>query len=230
MQEKLMKLMMKSEDLASVKETLLSWVKEEVGQGKDCFHVESAGQVVDMIKDLAETEKECAEALYYTTVVQAMAEEGDPSYENMGYNHRHMGNGQFASAGRGHVVRGYHHRPYVDQEPYIDGYLHDPNFASHMRSMGYDDGSMNHHGNMGNSGRSSKYGESYDHYQESRRHYTVSKNPADKEEMKRHAMDHVDNMLESLQEMWESSDDAMLKKRIMDEMTEVINEMKKTMK
>lgn len=237
--EKLMELRMKSEEIKGIKETLMSWVKEEVAKGNGCdgCHVESTGAVVDMIKDLAETEKECAEALYYNVVTQAMLDGEDPSYGgSMGYNHRHLNNGQFASAGRGHMVSGSHHsgsygytRPYVDQEPYIDAYLHDPNFIHKMTmpNMGYGNGRTTGEHNMsGRSNSGSRYGESYDRYSDARRHYTESRTPEDKEAMNRHAMEHVDRVIESVQEMWESSDDMALKKRIADEMSKFISQMK----
>lgn len=230
MHEKMMELKMKSEEIKQIKETLMSWVKEEVSKGSGCdgCHVESTGAVVDMIKDLAETEKECAEAMYYMIVSEAMLNGEEPSYSgSMGYNHRHLNNGRFASSGRGHMVSGngshsgsygYTTRPYLDQEPYIDAYLHDPNFV-HKMSMGY-----NGEPNMN---RPSKYGESYDRYKDAKRHYTETRSPEDREAMNHHTMEHVDNVLGSLQEMWESSDD-MLKKRMVDEMSKVLSQMKVT--
>lgn len=225
-----METMAKIEEIKQVKETLFSWLREEVGHGKDCIHLESSGDVTDMIKDLAETEKECMEALYYMTVISAMQQGEEPYYgDSMGYNHRHTNSGRFASAGRGHVVGGhhsgsygYHHGPFMDQTPYVDGYLHDPNFEYSMenrnKTMGYDDGRMSHN--------NSKYGKAYEDYREARRHYTTSKNVSDKEEMNHHIMEHLGNSLESLQEMWEASDDTMLKKRFLDEMSKVFNQMK----
>lgn len=231
MHEKFAKAEAKMDEVKSVKETLLSWVKEEVNAGKECFQVDTVGDVVDMIKDLSKTEKDCAEALYYMAVVKAMLEAEESPYGNMGYNHRHMANGRFAPSGEGHVVYGYH--PYIGQQSYIDGYLNDPDFKSNMSRMGYPDGMpgrMNHNDYNSDRGTGSKYGRSYDNYQTARRHYTMSKDPAMKEEMNHHAMEHVDNTLESLQEMWESSDDTMLKKRIVDEMSKVLSEMKSNIK
>lgn len=233
MQEKLAEMMVKNEEVTRLKETLLSWVKEEVNGGKECFHVESVGQTMDMVKDLAATEKYCAEALYYMTVIDAMLNTDEPSYEEggvAGYNHRHLNNGRFARSGRGHVVNGggssgFHPGPFVDQEPYIDAYLHDPNEAwrrGDRRAMGYDDGKDWN----GQEKSRSKYGEAYDNYREARRHYTVSKDAMDKERMDHHTMEHVNNTLESMVEMWESSDDAMLKKRIVDEASKALNQMK----
>lgn len=239
MYEKLQEMMAKNEEVKRIKETLLSWVKEEVDGGKQCFHVESVGQTMDMVKDLAETEKECAEALYYMTVVTAMLEGDEPEYGPMGYNHRHLNSGRFARSGRGHVVSGhgssygFHPGPFVDQEPFIDGYLHDPNeFRRRMNPrMGYDDGrdwDDKRENWDDRSGSKSKYGRAYDDYKEARRHYTVSKNHEDKEKMEHHIMEHVENALESMFEMWESSDDVMLKKRISDEAAKILNQMKMT--
>lgn len=226
-------MMTKTEEIKRVKETLFSWVQQEVNSGKDCFHVESVGATVDMVKDLAEAEKECAEALYYMVVVDAMLNGEEPSYgESMGYNHRHLRNGEFARSGRGHIVgggtSGFHHGPFVDEKPYIDAYLHDPNFRHGMlnRTMGYDDGMRNGDWGGRNAGSKSKYGQAYDDYQEARRHYTASGDPIEKERMEHHTMEHVNNALESMQEMWESSDDIMLKKRIVDEASKIINQMK----
>lgn len=233
MHEKLAEMMAKLEDVKCVKETLLSWVKEDISGGKNNFCVENVGQVVDMVKDLAETEKECAEALYYMTVVKAMLSGEEPNYgAPMGYNHYHLKNGEFARSGRGHIVNGgtsgFHHKPFVDEEPYIDGYLHDPNFRHVMNptmTMGYDDGMDRQDIRR----KGSKYGDSYDKYQEARRYYTASKSTADKERMDQYTMEHVNNALESMQEMWNSSDDVMLKKRIVDDASKVLNQMKADM-
>lgn len=234
MHEKLTEMMTKVKDVNEIKETLLSWLKEEAHCGKEAFHVDSNGKVTDMIKDLAQTEKECAEALYYMVVVEAMLNPDMNSYDSsMGYNHRHLRNGEFAKSGRGHVVNGgtsgFHPGPFVDQEPYIDAYLHNPDeFRRVMQnhpSMGYNDGM-----NRGDWNKNrSKYGQAYDEYKEARRHYTESRNPVDKDKMDHHIMEHVHNTLESLQEMWEASDDAMLKKRVVDEASTVLNQMKTSM-
>lgn len=141
----------KLEPIKSAKEDLVMAFRSQIAKGIDCIDAKEAGEVTDMIKDLAETEKLCYEACYYKTVIEAMEEVDDePMYDDnmsagytrtmprmrMGYNNRRMSNGQYASRGRGHVS-GYN-RPYVDQEPYIDNYLNDPNFKRNMR-YGYSD-------------------------------------------------------------------------------------------
>ena len=209
-------------DLKDIKKTLTSWLKEEVSHGKECFDTKSCGDVMDMIKDITETSKECYEAMYYKTVIEAMETGRGPAYggeDVYGYNHRHTSNGQFAKTGRGHMVSGY--APYMDQEPYINAYMHDPNFEKRMRngSMGYDDGDRM---------RESEYGKVYDNYRMARRHYQDSKSQVDKEEMDQHCMNYMTHTVKHLKAMWDDAD-PMLKKRLKedfgDEMVKLLDTM-----
>lgn len=76
-----------------------------------------AGEIADIIKDLAMTEKYCYESCYYKSVVEAMENGGDYD-ERYGYNTNRNSRGQYSS-NRG----SYGYRPMVDQEPYVDAYL-----------------------------------------------------------------------------------------------------------
>lgn len=204
-------------NIKEIKKTLTSWLKEEANGGKECFHVESGGAVSDIIKDMAETTKYCYEALYYKTVIEAMSRGSEPSYggdEVSGYNHRHMANGQFADAGRGHVVRGY--RPYLDQEPYINAQLRDPNFEHRMKDRdfsGYD----------GMDGRS-RHGETFDNYRRAKRNYHDSKSHTDKAEMDTYHMMYMHDTLKNAKEMWDEAD-PMLKKKMKEDFGEEIVEL-----
>lgn len=200
-------------DIKEIKKTLTSWLKEEVNAGKDCIHLESAGATSDMIKDLAEATKECLEAMYYKTVIEAMNSHKDESYDDeevRGYNHRHLGNGELARAGHGHMVRGY--RPYVDQEPYLDAYLHDPTFEHRMKEG---------HGNAGYN--RSRHGEIYDNYQKAKMGYQESKSPTDKEAMNTHHMMYMHDTLKNMKRMWDDAD-PMLKKQIKEDFGEEVAE------
>lgn len=208
----MVEMMAEMEDLKEIKKTLISWLKEEASHGKECFDTKSCGETMDMIKDATETMKEYYEAMYYKTVVEAMESGGEPAYggEDMyGYNSRHMANGKFAKVGKGHVVSGY--RPYIDHEPYIDAWMHDPDFQNRMRhdSMGYEDGRMDQ----------SEYGEVYDKYRTARRHYQDSKSQTDKEEMDKHCMNYMNHTVKHLKAMWEDAD-PMLKKRLKEDFGE----------
>lgn len=218
------------EEMEGIKKTLISWLKEETNNGKECFDTKSCGDVSDIIKDIAQATKDCYEAHYYKTVIEAMNEGGEPSYGEgpYGYNHRHMSNGRFASAGRGHYVRGYNPGPYMDQMPYIDAYMHDPEFMERMQggnmNMGYNN--SNGSGNSGNSGRSgggnqgggrgnmgySRDGEAYENYRNARRHYQDSKSFRDKSTMEENCMSYMDNTIKNLKSIWEEADPSLKEK------------------
>lgn len=209
-------------DIKEIKKTLTSWLKDEVNCGKETFDTCSCGAVSDIIKDMAETTRNCYEAIYYKTVIEAMESGREPAYGDgvSGYNHRHMGNGQFASAGRGHVVRGY--SPYVDEMPYINGYLHDPDFEKRMTrpngSMGYDKDRSERNND----------GDIYENYRKAKRNYHSSKSLTDKEEMDTHHMMYMHNTLKNLKEMWDEAD-PMLRKKVKedfgDEVVDVLDKM-----
>lgn len=181
------------------------------------------GDHIDIVKDLAEAEKELAEACYFMSVVHAMqeAEEEDEEMDEWmrknGYNHNHYkSSGRFASIGHGmrmgfpmpihlpHVMRGEH---------LMDGY-----------QMPYDDGEHSGRGDVtsgyGENGMppyamdqdSMEHGRAYGRYREARRHYTETHDASDKKEMTKHAMDHFNKMLETLGAIWKDVDPEMRKK------------------
>lgn len=178
------------EDMEHIVETLTSWLVAETACGMEKFHTQSAGEVSDIIKDMKESIKECYEACYYKTVIEAMEEGGSPAY---GYNHWHMPNGEFARRGTGHEVRGYMDMPYMDQGAYVEAYLNDPDFRNKM---------MEHKG-------SSRHGEVYDKYSKAKRHYTSSRSLKDKEEMEKHSMNYMDDTLRNMKTMWQEADPSL---------------------
>ena len=58
-----------------MKEKLIQEAMDRM-QSMDGGSIEQMGQIIDMIKDLAEAEKSCLEADYYESVVEAMEEGG----------------------------------------------------------------------------------------------------------------------------------------------------------
>lgn len=222
------------ERVKEAKKTLMSWVEKEIALGCSDVDVKSLGETIDMVKDLAETEKECSEALYYQTVTEAMLDAKDnPNNPYMGYNNRRMANGRYASAGHGHPTHNGHvsmsgYRPFVDEEPYIDDYIHDPNgFENRMRHtrtmMGYDGGSS-YQGGTGDYGHASRHGEVYDRYQTAKRHYTETKSSSDKEEMDTHRSKYVRDTMDHLMEMWEDADPS-LKKHMKEDLRKIVDKM-----
>lgn len=121
----------KIKDLKETKEKLVDALKAKMSMGIENVDAQEAGEVTDMIKDLAEAEKECWEAAYYESIVKAMKDEG----EKMGYDDWRYASGRFAPKGRG-TYEGYtptYPTVYSDQMGYTDadrtnmrGYTGDP--------------------------------------------------------------------------------------------------------
>lgn len=132
--------MEKLKDIVDIKHTIVDAVKAQMAQGVECVDTEEMGEVVDMIKDLAQAEKSCMEAAYYELVCEAM--QGDDSY---GYDRWRYSSGRFAPKGRG-SIRGY-----------LPPYMNDGD-----TSMGYDrtDGRTRSNSSTYDSasGRSMRYG------------------------------------------------------------------------
>lgn len=124
--------MEKLKDLNEIKHDLINAVKMEIAGGLENADTEELGQVIDMIKDLAEAEESCMEAAYYELVSEAM--DGGES-ERMGYDKWRYSSGRFAPKGRGH----------------ISGYLPTGNMIPeyHAEPMGYTDGKSTMSGRYG---------------------------------------------------------------------------------
>ena len=187
----------------------------------------------------------CADKDY--RIVEAMdeAEEEEKVMGRMGYRGR-AANGRFVHRpGRGRSA-GY--TPYLHMmEDGMDDYdMYDevPYPMTGYR-MGYTDG--NRGGNMGNSSSSgsysgnygggnsrsgyegmrqpSRYGESYDRYKDSRRHYTENPTPEYQQKMKENADDVFDDIEELAKKMY-SEADANDKAKFKQKMTQLVQNMK----
>lgn len=161
----------KINDICEMQKLVISCLKSDLSNGGINLEVNEAGAIADIIKDLSEAEKNCREASYYKAVTEAMDEK---SYDRYGYSMPRVS---------GNIRYGY--KPMVDQEPYIDGYLHDPDFKN----------KMNH----------SEYGMPYNEYMSARRHYTQTKSSNDKSEMDRHAREHLDQTIETIEDIWDDA-------------------------
>lgn len=179
--------------------------------------------------------------------IEAMdeAEQEEKFYGRMGYRGR-SANGRFVHrSGRGRSA-GY--TPYLHMmEDGMDDYdMYDemPYPMTGYR-MGYTDG--NRGGNMGNSSSSgsysgnygdgnsrsgyegmrkpSRYGESYDRYKDSRRHYTENPTPEYQQKMKENADDVFDDIEELAKKMY-SEADANDKAKFKQKMTQLVQNMK----
>lgn len=217
----------KLKDICEMKETLTAWVKTEMCKGVASCQAEELGEVVDMIKDLAEAEKCCYEACYYKSVIKAMEEyEEDDEEGRMGYNSRRYASGRYAPAGHGHLS-GYTAPHHMGNWPYMDSM--DENMRMGYRNTSSGGSSENQNGSysdrMGYSSENDpRYGSAYNQYKMARRHYTSSNSPSDKEEMNRHANDHVADSIATFREIYKTSDPE-LKKRMKSDLSKLIAEM-----
>ena len=198
----------------------------------------------DDLKDCMEIVKSaiCADKDYRE--VEAM-DDFEKEYGRMGYRGR-AANGRFVHrSGRGRSA-GY--TPYLhmmdDGMDEYDMYDEMPYPMTGYR-MGYTDG--NRGGNMGNSSSSgsysgnygggnsrsgyegmrqpSRYGESYDRYKDSRRHYTENPTPEYQQKMKENADDVFDDIEELAKKMY-SEADANDKAKFKQKMTQLVQNMK----
>lgn len=87
----------KTRDIRDSKERLVEAFRAKLSNGIESMDAQEAGEVTDMIKDLAEAEKECYEAAYYQKLVEQMEKPEEP----MGYDDWRYASGRFAPKGRG---------------------------------------------------------------------------------------------------------------------------------
>lgn len=222
--------------IGELEEKLTEWTKAEFDKGKECINTEEMGEVIDMIKDLADAKEKCAKACYYKKIVEAMteAEEEDElmakifrkmdlgeelsDSERMGYDHWRYSSGRFAPTGHGHRSGYVAWGPptYVDQDEmdtYGDSrYGYGGRYSSGSRSTSMTGGS-----------RRSGY-TPMDNFRMARRNYTQTGSSEDKEEMNEHAKHHMKESLESMKEIWRDADPD-LKKKMKSDLSSLLSEM-----
>lgn len=202
--------MSRFDEMCEMKETLVHWAKAELDKGKEEVNAEEMGKVIDMIKDLAVAEEKCIKACYYEAILKEMGheEKGDRAYmERMGYD----GKKKFMPP------------KYREDEPIADMY-----WLDNMR-MGYPKGgrsrdSMGRFKSGYDGDMDDRYGRPYNEYKEAKRHYTETKSATDKEEMDRHANEHVMDTIATVREIYKTADPE-LRTRIKGDLTKLVGEM-----
>lgn len=185
---------------------IIKWAKSEIERGPENVNTEEMGQVIDIIKDLAVAEEKCIKACYYEAILKEMGheEKGDRAYmERMGYD----GKKKFMPP------------KYREDEPMADMY-----WLDNMR-MGYPKHNAMGRFKSGYDGdMDDRYGRPYNEYKEAKRHYTETKSPTDKEEMDRHANEHVMDTIATIREIYKAADPE-LRTRIKGDLTKLVGEM-----
>lgn len=230
--------MEKIKKIGECKEKLMGWLCEELGCGKENYlkNFEAIGELVDEIKDLAESEEKCMKSFYYEQIIQAMEESKEKG--SYGYDNWRYSSGRFAPTGKGHYA-GY--RP--DMYRYDD--LEEDDMLTEFK-MGYSDGSRKGGSGSDRSGggrRVNASGESYgfmpsmmnsergiwyDQYQDAKRHYHESGTPEAKKEMDDKMSHNITELVSQLKEMNEDASPEMQKElkmkvsKVMDDMNRMI--------
>lgn len=213
----------KVQKICNLKDQLVSAACAEFDCGIANVDTNEAGEVVDMIKDLAEAEEKIVKAFYYKTLIKAMkeaeedAEDGGavPWYLSMlnpelmsgraGYDNWRYASGRFAPKGHGHRS-GF--VPSTDghmMPQYVDDRMRPEHWMDNQR-MGY--GSPD---GMSSSSRTG-YGDSYGRYRDAIRHYTESHSQKDRDEADIRAREHVTEAMDTFRDIWKDADPELRKK------------------
>lgn len=237
--------------IKEMKEKLTEWCKTELDRGREQVGTAEMGQVIDMIKDLAETEEKCVKSAYYKCLIKEEKDEEEMGDGLMGYDNWRTSSGRFANKGTGNYRpgqsgrRGYpmpaegdwrpEYGPWGDQKMYdMMSYNGGGSRGSSDgdRSSGRSDGDGSYPGRMGYRDpdferymSDERYGRPFKEWRLSKRHYTETKSDGDKHEMSEHAKEHLADTAMTLKEMWMGADPE-LRTKMKTDLTALLNEMK----
>lgn len=251
MHESMEKAKKEVEEICGVAEDIVGFFKGKIKENGCCgVDTSEAGEMTDMIKDLAEAKKSIFEALYFETAAKAMHE--DPTrfmpefareemmeHENMGYRRGRRGysggrgggsssggsSGSSSSSSGGSGGGGYGYSEGGNGRMGYDHYRYSSGrFAptGHGHYAGYFEPNWEQeHQQMEHDLR---HGAAYRDYSDTRRYYTETKDSGAKMEMNEHAKRHVLETCETVREIYRESDPE-LKRKIKEELTKLVNEM-----
>ena len=199
----------KYNDICSLKHHMLHYVMGETEKGFEANpeKVHILKEYVEMIKCLAETEKECQEADYYEAVVQAMEDTGMMDSERMGYNPNRNRMGQYSDGRAGNSDSGSNSRR---------GYS--PDMYSRMMMRPGDD-------REDWSDDDPRHSESFNRFRKAKRYYTKSHSEEDKQRMKDASNDHMMETMATIREMWDDADPE-LRTRMKADLTNLVTNLK----
>ena len=200
----------KYNDICSLKHHMLHYVMGETEKGfeptPEKVHV--LKEYIEMIKCLAETEKECQEADYYEAVVQAMEENGMMESERMGYNPNRNRMGQYSDgrAGNRNSDSGSNSRR---------GYSPDRMYSRMMPGDDRDEWGDD----------DPRHSEAFNRFRKAKRYYTKSHSEEDKQRMKDASNEHMMETMSTIREMWDDADPD-LRARMKADLTNLVTNLK----
>ena len=200
----------KYNDICSLKHHMLHYVMGETERGfepnPEKVHV--LKEYIEMIKCLAETEKECQEADYYEAVVQAMEDNGMMDSERMGYNPNRNRMGQYSDgrAGNRNGDSGSNSRR---------GYSPDRMYSRMMPGDDRDDWGDD----------DPRHSEAFNRFRKAKRYYTKSHSEEDKQRMRDASNEHMMETMATIREMWDDADPD-LRARMKTDLTNLVTNLK----
>lgn len=207
------------EKMCGLKHKLIDAVECEMAKGLENVDTKELGEVIDMIKDIAEIEEKCVKAAYYDALI---AEDGEPEESRMGYNPRRYASGRYAPKGSGQ----YGYTDYtIRRTEGTDENNRMGNRMMPMPRMGYpmmDWDTRGVHANQ--SGQSNRYGYPYNEYRNAKRSYTQTHSESDRKKMDEHANEHMVDTIATMRDIWENADPEH-KTRMRQDLQNLLNEM-----
>lgn len=211
-------------------EKMTEWALSEMqSKGKEGVDTKEMGEVIDMVKDLADAEKSVWEKCYYESIVEAMekAEEEEEAMGRMGYDRWRFSSGRFAPKGRGHETS-------MAMATGRAGFAPDPKpYYDEPRMWQWDEPWMGAAGYDGNAPRSNDgrtSGSSYEQssatgrmgytddrdtrsqYQDARRHYQETGSKEHKMKMDEKADEYLHESIDTMREIFAQAEPAMQQK------------------
>lgn len=188
----------KASDVCEMKSKLVDRLKSCMDAGLDQLDTTEAGQVTDMIKDLAEAE-------YYCSVTEAMQGYDD---DERGYRPSRDTMGRYSRR------RGY-------EEPDEDT----PRSPGRHMPMGYRPGDPDMRmANWPDEDGDDTHGRAFREWRKARRHYTETHSEADRQRMREREGEHVAETMATLREMWDGAEPDM-RKRMKADLSKLVSEM-----
>ena len=210
----------KYNDICSLKHHMLHYVMGETEKGfeptPEKVHV--LKEYIEMIKCLAETEKECQEADYYEAVVQAMEETGMMESERMGYNPNRNRMGQYSDGRAGNRNGGRMSSDSGSSDSGSNsrrGYSPDRMYSRMMPGDDRDEWGDD----------DPRHSEAFNRFRKAKRYYTKSHSEEDKQRMKDASNEHMMETMSTIREMWDDADPD-LRTRMKADLTNLVTNLK----
>lgn len=205
-------------------EKMTEWSLSEMqSKGKEGVDTKEMGEVIDMVKDLAEAEKAVWEKCYYESIVEAMEEYEEDG--RAGYDRWRTSKGRFAPKGTGHetsmaMATG---RPGFDRDPKLPNpYYDDPRmwpirpWDDSVGVMGYDRDGVRSDKNWSD-GRRDQSGsatgtDTRSRWQDARRHYHETGGQPEKMKMDEKAEEYLTESIQTMKDIFVDADPKMQQK------------------